>query len=164
MANGVYGAGMNVAIAGATANQSASPVAVTGVAGGTTNPITVAPFVATTATNSAAATAPTAGTNIVTLASGSLPAGNYKVQVWLAASGTATTAAADSNNMNLLAGATTVVKFFPYNCSTAGNLTNPGAFELYLTLNGSTALIVNAVGNASAGTVYSAMILATRVS
>lgn len=163
MSNGVYGAGMNVAIAGATANQGSSPITVTGAAGGSTTPVTTAPFVANTLVAAAAtAAAPTAGTAITTLAAPA--AGNYKIQVWIAVSGTATTAAADSNNVNLKAGATTVAPLLPYNCSTAGNLTNPGPFEYYRTLDGSTNLTINVIANATAGTVYSGTILATRVS
>lgn len=130
--------------------------------GSTGSPTFTAPTVHNTLVAAAKATAPAGAANVATLAAPAV--GNYHIQVWIAASGTATTAAADSNNMNLLAGATTVAALLPYNCSTAGNLTNPGPFEFYRTLDGSTNLTVNAVGAATAGTVYSAMILATQVS
>lgn len=125
------------------------------------NPITSTPFSASSGVATGTATAPTAGTNIATLAAPA--AGQYNIQIWIAVSGTATTAAADSNNMNLLAGAGTVATRLPFNCSTAGNVTNGGPFVFQEILNGSTNLTVNAVGNATAGTVYSAMIVATRV-
>jgi hypothetical protein len=125
------------------------------------SPAVTSPITASSLVNSGKATAPTAGTNIVTLAAPA--AGLYNIEVWLSASGTATTAAADSNNMNLLAGATTVATFLPFNCSTAGNVTNGGPFMIQRSLDGSTNLTVNAVGNATAGTVYAAMIVATKV-
>lgn len=131
--------------------------------GTTGTPSIVAPAVHNTlVASSATAAAPTAGTAVATLSAPA--AGNYKVQLWVAVTGTATTAAADSNNMNFKAGATTVASLLPYNCSTAGNLTNPGPFEFYRTLDGATALTVNVIGNATAGTIYSAIILATQVS
>lgn len=132
--------------------------------GGTTgSPTFVAPTTHNTLVAAAVtAAAPTAGTAVATLAAP--PAGNYKIQIWAAVTGTATTAAADSNNMNVKAGATTVIPLLSYNCSTAGNLTNPGPFEFYRTLDGATNLSVNVIGNATTGTVYSANILATQVS
>lgn len=125
------------------------------------NPTVTTPFVTSSLVATGSATAPTAGTNIVTLAAPA--AGTYQIEIWISASGTATTAAADSNNMNLLAGATTVATRLPFNCSTAGNVTNGGPFMFQRTLDGSTNLTVNAVGNATTGTVYSGMIVATRV-
>jgi hypothetical protein len=140
-------------------NPDGTPIA--GGGGTTGTPVVTAPanYSALVATGSA--TAPTAGTNIATLAAPT--AGTYEVQVWVAVSGTATTAAADSNNMNVKAGAGTLAALLPYNCSTAGNLTNPGPFIFQEIMNGATNLTVNAVANATAGTVYSAMIIATRV-
>lgn len=132
--------------------------------GGTTSSPTVtspASYSALVAGAKTAAT-PTAGTNVATLAAPA--AGLYEVQVWVAVTGTATTAAADSNNMNVKAGATTVAALLAYNCSTAGNLTNPGPFVFQLVMDGATNLTVNVIGNATTGTVYSANIIATRVS
>jgi hypothetical protein len=133
--------------------------------GGTTGTgqVTTVPLSAASVTNSGKQTTPVAATAIATIASGSLPAGTYEVQVWISVSGTATTAAADSNNMELFQGAGAVSGFLPYNCSTAGNVTNGGPFQFQLALTGSQALTVQAVGNATTGTVYGALIIATRV-
>lgn len=106
-------------------------------------------------------TAPTAGTNIVTLAAPA--AGLYNIEIWISISGTATTAAADSNNVNLLAGATTVATFLAYTCSTAGNTNNGGPYNFQRVFDGATNMTVNAVGNATAGTVYAVNIIATKV-
>lgn len=147
----------------AGANQVVAVVGTTLVAGGgASGSVVVSPLNVSSLSNSAVtAAAPAAGTNVVTLAAP--PAGTYEIQVWLAVDGTATTAAADSNNMNLKAGATTVVPLLPYNCSTAGNLTNPGPFKFQRIMDGATNLTVNVIGNATTGTVYAAMIIATRV-
>lgn len=144
---------MNVAIAGATATQGSSPIAVTS---------TPAVFATGSATQSGVASAPTAGTAVATMAAGSLPAGTYAVSIWVSIAGT-TSAAADANNMNVKAGATSLIANLPFDTGNAGATTNGGPYSFNHTFDGATNLTVNAVGNATAGSSYSALIVATRI-
>lgn len=96
-------------------------------------------------------TAPGAGAAIATLAAP--PKGVYEVRV--AAKTGAGTVAADDGNVQLKAGATVLVGAVP----TSGQ-------EIVLdrvTLDGATALTLNAVGAATAAVVYTGRITATRV-
>lgn len=144
-----YGASMQVSVIGA------APAA------GSANPVITAPYNSTSLAASGTQTAPTAGTAIATLAAPA--AGTYEIQVWVAVAGTATTAAADSSNMNLKAGATTVAGLLPYNCSTAGSVSAGGPYSFQRIMDGSTNLTVNAIANATAGTLYTALVIATRI-
>lgn len=143
-------ASQQVGIEGAPAAGGALPI---------TGTMTV-PFRASVAAGATAA-APTAGTAVATIASGSLPAGLYRVAVWIGMSGTLVSAT-DTSNMALKQGATTVIAKLPY---TANGTSNPvaGPYEAQLSLDGSAALTVNAVASATASSVYSASIIATQV-
>lgn len=101
-----------------------------------------------------AVTAPGAGAAIATVAAP--PAGTYLVTV-SAGTGAGTPVAADVGNMQLKKGAT-VVALLAHPISTTAPMP-----PVRVTLDGSTALTVNAVGVATAGVVYVATIVAVRV-
>lgn len=150
--------GVNVATVTAANALKVDNSAVTQPVSGT---VTALPFNAGSLIATGTTVAPTAGTAIATLAAPA--AGLYEYNIWIAISGTATTAAADSNNMNVKAGSTTIFPLLSFNCSTAGNVTNGGPFSFQLTMDGATNITVNAVGNATTATTYSTTIIATRV-
>lgn len=104
------------------------------------------------------ATGPIAAAAISTIAAGSLPAGYYKIQVGVRIDGTLATA--DRDNFIIKAGATTIRQILCSDVADSGNIIN---VEMYRTLDGSTALTVNALGAATATAVMSATITATRV-
>lgn len=141
---------MKVAIDGAPASGGAIPIV------GTLTP----PFRSSVAAGATAA-APTAGTAVATIAAGSLPAGLYDIDVWIAMNGTLA-AATDTSNMMLKAGSTTIIAKLAY---AANGTSNPaaGPFRVRYSMDGSSALTVNAVASATASSVYSATIIATQV-
>jgi hypothetical protein len=103
-------------------------------------------------------TAPAANAAIATIASGSLPAGYYKIsgEVGIDAG---VPAAGDRDNMELRAAAAVLKRI----------IVNPvvnavGYFEYYRTMSGSEALTVNANAAATASVVYRASISAVRIS
>lgn len=108
----------------------------------------------------AKANAPSAGTAVATIASSSLPAGLYDIEVHIGMSGTL--AAVDVSNMDLRIGGTTVVPALAY---TSTNTSNDvaGPFKFRSGLSGSQSVSVNAVASATASSVYSATIVATQV-
>lgn len=106
------------------------------------------------------AVAPAAAAAIATIASGNLPSGYYKVSAQVDIDAGAP-AAAERDNMQLQAGAT-VLKRIIVNPVASGAIGDSG--DTYINLNGSTALTVNAVGNATASVVYRASITALRIS
>lgn len=101
------------------------------------------------------AVAPAANAAIVTLGSGSLPAGEYEVRARGMYGGTADVI----NNMNLRKGATPIMTL---SVSTAINGEPDMTVVPRITLDGSTALTINAVAAGAASTVYRAEIIATR--
>lgn len=108
------------------------------------------------------AAAPTAGTAVATIASGSLPAGTYDVECWVAATGTVA-AATETDNFELREGATVVTELPFIITGTTASAEYSGPYRFRRTLNGSTALTINATANATASSVYRAMIVATKV-
>lgn len=143
-------ADMRVAIDGAPAAGGALPV--TG---------TFVPSFRTSVSNGATAAAPGAGAAVATIVSGSLPAGLYDIEVSIGMNGTLVSGT-DTSNMNLKAGATTLMAKIPY---VANGTSNPtaGPFRFRASLDGSTALTVNAVAASTASSVYTALIVATQV-
>lgn len=140
---------MKIAIDGAAAAGGALPV--TG---------TFVPSFRTSAAAGATAAAPTAGTAVATIASGSLPSGLYDIEVTIGMNGTLVSAT-DTSNMALKSGATTLIAKLAY---TANGTSNPtSTFRLRASMDGSSALTVNAVASATASSVYSATIIATQV-
>lgn len=112
-----------------------------------------------TVSNAGTVVAPGVGAAIVTIASGSLPAGVYEVKV-NAGLALGTPAVADVNNMELRKAAVVI-----------SDLTVVAALAVSATtvfprikLDGAQALSVNATGAGTAGVSYSASITATRVS
>ena len=103
------------------------------------------------------ASAPSAGDAVVTIAAGNLPAGYYRVAVDVRVDGTVGTAERD--NVEVRRGGTAVRRVL---VSDAADSVGQG--DLYVNLSGSQALTVNAVGAATASSVYSAVISATRIS
>jgi|SRR5262245_152617 len=101
------------------------------------------------------ASAPAAGAAVVT---GTPTAGTYTVTVttFLAAGAPA---AADLNNMELRAGATVIAKL---PVAQAINFPIPQS-GIVVTLDGATALSVNAIGNATAAVVYAASYYITQI-
>ena len=140
---------MAVRIEGVTPNGGALPIV------GTLTP----PFRVSVA-GGASAAAPTAGTAVITIASGSLPSGLYRVEVTIGMSGTL--AAGDLNNMEFRVGAAVVCKGMTYTSTT--NNGNPTAkYTFQVAPDGTQAMSVNATANATASSVYSASIIATQV-
>jgi len=119
---------------------------------------TVVPFVADAVGATARVVAPAAGTVIVTIAAGSLPAGYYAILVGLAYDA-GVPAAPELNNMELRAGAVVVsaLQIVP----AAGQYAPTRRFAR--SLDGATALSVNATGNATAGVGYTAELIAVRL-
>src|SRR6476620_6889385 len=139
---------MVVKIEGITSNGGALPIV------GTQTP----PFRVSVGAGGSVA-APTAGTAIATIASGSLPAGLYDLDITIGMSGTL--AAADVSNMELRVGATTVLSKMAY---TSTATSNPVAkFFFQCAPDGTQAITINATGAATASSLYSATIVATQV-
>jgi hypothetical protein len=105
------------------------------------------------------ATGPAASATVATLTP---LAGLHDIEVWLAVSGTSVVAA-DSNNMKVSFGSVDLAKFLPYSSTTAGTTNAAGPYRYRLFCDGTTALAVKAVANATATAVYAAHITATRV-
>lgn len=140
---------MAVRIEGITPNGGAIPIV------GTSTP----PFRVSVG-NGASVTAPTANAAIVTIASGSLPAGLYRFEITIALSGTSN--ATDVNNMEFRIGGTSVMKGLTYTTTGANN--GPATkFYFQGAPDGTQAVSVNATANANAGAVYSASIIATQI-
>lgn len=103
--------------------------------------------------------APTAGTTVASITSGSLPAGTYDVCVITRNSPAATAdeTAALANNMELRAGPTVLI-------NRLGSDRAPGHSEevMDVKLDGSVGLLIVATASASANTIYRALIVATR--
>lgn len=102
------------------------------------------------------AAAPGANVAVATIAAGSLPAGTYRVYARLYLTGTAET---QRLNGSLRRGGVEVVK-----------VETPGVASVYgdvmverVTVDGTQALSLNAVANATAGSVYDALLTAQRV-
>jgi hypothetical protein len=104
------------------------------------------------------ATAPGAAGVVATLLAASLPAGYYKINVE-ASFDAGVPAVAERDNMELRAGASVLKKII------INPVASPtiGVAEFYRTMDGSTALTVNASGAATASVVYRASITATRL-
>lgn len=112
---------------------------------------------AATVSASAQASAPSAGTAVATLTTPA--AGTYEVYGTLSISGT-TVVAADSNNFNLKKGATTLLTNIPI--AVNGLTGAPGAVPfgpVVVVLDGSTSMTVNAVGSATASSIYAASLI-----
>lgn len=105
------------------------------------------------------ATAPAANAAIASIAAGSLPAGYYLVETQVSIDAGAP-AAAERDNMEIRAGAA-VLKRIVMNPTASPSV---GEAKVYVTLNGATALTVNANGAATAAVVYRASLQATRIS
>lgn len=125
--------------------------------GASTRPIPVLQFIADTVGVGGSAAAPGAGAAVATLTTP--PAGTYRVQVFAGLGVGAAGAAAENLNMQLQAGATVISKLAMAELQAASNFCG----EFILTLDGATSLTVNAVGAATAATVYIAQITATRI-
>jgi hypothetical protein len=114
-----------------------------------------------TVQSSATASAPTAGTAVATLTTPA--AGTYEISGTVSISGT-TVATAESNNFNLKKGGTTLLTNIPIAVnSTTGA---PGAYPfgpVVITLDGSTSVTVNAVGNATGSSIYAAQLIGRQV-
>ena len=110
---------------------------------------------------SGTAAAPTAGTAVCTLASGVLPAGTYDVAFITRVQPTAAAdeVSGNENNMELRTGA--IVRQNRLRSTKA-----PGAVYTLtdVQLDGSTALSINATGNATASTVYAGMLSVVKTS
>lgn len=110
-----------------------------------------------TVQNSATASAPTAGTAIATLTTPA--AGTYEIYGTASISGT-TVAAADSNNINLKKGGTTLLTNIPI--AVNGTTGAPGSYTfgpLIITLDGATSVTATAVGNATASSIYAVQLV-----
>jgi hypothetical protein len=107
------------------------------------------------------ASAPSAGGTVVSITPGT--AGLWEVTATLAISGT-TTVAADSNNMALYQTATAKLSPIPFalisTTGAAGSVTVP---PVVLNLSAVDTVKVQAVGNATASSVYAASVVARRV-
>lgn len=112
---------------------------------------------AATVQASATASAPTAGTAVATLTTPA--AGTYEISGTLAISGT-TVVAADSHNFNLKKGSTTLLTNIPFGLiSTTGAAGSVAFGPVIVALDGATSVTVNAVGNATASSVYAAQLI-----
>ena len=117
------------------------------------------PAVATTVGGSGVVTGATAGQVIATLTPAA--SGLYDIEVFIGMNATLASAA-DSNNMNLKVGSTTVITNIPYVGTGTSNSTT-GPLKIRAILDGATAVTVNAVGAATGTARYSASITATKV-
>lgn len=101
-------------------------------------------------------TAPTTGTTIATIASGSLPAGKYRIETDCSVSNNAV---ADVGNMKLQRGGVDLVNPLPH-----GVNGQPARFVVdEVELDGTQALDIKAIGNATASIEYNATIEALRI-
>lgn len=100
-------------------------------------------------------TAPGAGAAIVTIAAASLPRGTYRVLVSVGYGGTADVI----NNMELRKGTTVISDL--YVIATVNG--SPVQQEFIVELDGAQALSVNAIAAGALGTVFNAMLVATRI-
>lgn len=105
--------------------------------------------------NAGTVTAPAAGAAIVTIAAGSLPRGTYRVVVSAGYGGTADII----NNMEVRKGATVISDLYVIAAVNA----SPVQQEFIVELDGAQALSVNAIALGAAGSVYNAMLVATRI-
>ena len=115
-----------------------------------------------TVSDLATAAAPGAADAVATLAAADLPAGVYEIECYVAATGTVA-AATETDNFELREGATTVSSLPIIITGTTASAEYSGPHTFRLRLDGSTDLTVNATGAATAGSVYRAMLKATRV-
>lgn len=109
--------------------------------------------------NAGKVVAPTAGAAIVTIASGSLPRGTYRVLVTAGLGLGGVPAVADENNMELRKGATVISDLTVVAAVNGAQVQQ----EFIVELDGTQALSVNAIGAATASVTYNAMLVATRV-
>jgi hypothetical protein len=109
--------------------------------------------------NYGTATAPGVGAAIATIASGSLPIGYYKITAEVSIDA-GVPAAADRDNMELKAGSTSLKTII------MNPIVSPpvASIEFYRSLDGATAVSINAKGAATASVVYRASITALRIS
>lgn len=112
----------------------------------------------TSVCGSAAVTGPAGGALICTVTP---PLGLNDVEIWFSLSGTSVVAA-DSNNVMLKYGSTTLIAKMPYAATTAGTTNAPGPFKIRLEADGVTALTLNAVGAATGTSIYSGLITTWR--
>lgn len=103
------------------------------------------------------ATGPLANTTIANIAA--LPAGLYKIDVYLELSGTV--AAADQDNIRLQVDGVTVSRLNMSAAITSGDVNSP--VTIYARSNG-TSIRVQSVGAATGTAIYGTMIVATQVS
>lgn len=106
--------------------------------------------------------APVAGTAVASIAAASLPAGVYDVECWVAATGTVA-AATETDNFEFREGATVVASLPVIITSTTASTAYAGPYKFRRQVDGSVTLSVNATANATASSVYRALITATKV-
>lgn len=107
--------------------------------------------------------APSAAGAVATIAAGSLPAGIYDVECYVAATGTVA-AATETDNFDFRKGGTVVAVLPIIITGTTASSEYSGPYTFRVELDGSTALTVNAVANSTASSVYHALVKATRLS
>ncbi len=111
--------------------------------------------------NGSKASAPSAGGTIVSMTPGT--AGLWEVVAQVAISGT-TVAAADSNNFALNVGTVATISPITYPVqSTTGSPTVGATPPVIVNLGTASVLLVTAVGNSTAGSVYAATLVARKV-
>lgn len=150
-----------VSLTGAAGTASAAVLSVQGIASGTA--LSTSVYLSSTASVQAGttATSPTAGTAIATLTTPA--AGTYRISGTVAIAGT-TVGTAESNNMNLKAGATTLLTNIPIGVQSTTGMAGSVPFgPVVVALDGATSVTVNAVGNATTNAVYSAQLIGQRV-
>jgi hypothetical protein len=103
------------------------------------------------------ATAPGAGATIASIASGSLPAGKYRIAVFAHVSGNAV---GDLNNLKLQRGGVDLAGIMPQG---ANGQSGPALELPRVNLDGTQALTVVAIGAGTAAIEYGATIVATRI-
>lgn len=112
---------------------------------------------AATVQNSAAASAPTAGTAVATLTTPA--AGTYEISGTVSIAGT-TVGATDSNNFNLKKGATTLLAAIPIGVqATTGSPGSASFGPVIVVLDGSTSVTCNAIASATGSSIYAAQII-----
>jgi hypothetical protein len=131
-----------------------APIAIVPTGSANIHPVTQ--FLADSTGVTSTAAAPTAGTVVATLTPA---AGTYSVQVSAGLGLGGTPAAADNANMRLRVDGTNIATL--PTVAAANVVVNCGTF--ILTVNGAQAIDVQAIGNASASTVYIAQLIATRI-
>lgn len=115
------------------------------------------PFISETISATNMVTGPTAGQVIVTIPAASLPAGYWALRIIGGAYATGSTAPPIANNTQLMRGASVYASLF--------NMPGFGQEEAiwYLTLDGASALSIQAIANEAAGNTYNIGLRATRV-